>query len=262
MAPSAHSALPFQVVAPWARPGSFDAEQLPSATPGAHWPSAASRHPAPPPILEAEAPDSLSSRISLLRLAFLRASLLFLPSRPSGVILTGRTVQSLSFGTSRSSSECSLSSGLPFIIAFSLLRDIDDANLGECSNFEHPGDGSQFSTSALESQMQLGALQYPRYPMASDAEHFHFLEILAGTYDSSIKNMRIADNLWNNTQFIAAFPVERVPKHPLSGISTRSGDLARFSFKNMQADRVQRMYIHLLSYQIVTVSGSGVSVLD
>ncbi|CAE7477421.1 unnamed protein product, partial [Symbiodinium microadriaticum] len=137
--------------------------------------------------------------------------------------------------------------------AFVSFRDIDDA-LGECSNFEHPGDGSQFSTSALESQMQLGSLQYPRYPMASDAEHFHFLEILAGTYDSSIKNMRIADNLWNNTQFIAAFPVERVPKHPLSGISTRSGDLARFSFKNMQADRVQRMYIHLLSYQIVTVS--------
>ena len=145
--------------------------------------------------------------------------------------------------------------------AFVSFRDIDDG-FGECSNFEHPGDGSQFSTNALESQMQLGALQYPRYPMASDAEHFHFLEILAGTYDSSIKNMRIADNLWNNTQFIAAFPVERVPKHPLSGISTRSGDLARFSFKNMVADRVQRMYIHLLSYQIVTVSGSGVSVLD
>ena len=143
--------------------------------------------------------------------------------------------------------------------AFVSFRDVDD-NLGECSNFEHPGDGSQFSANALESQMQLGSLQYPRYPMASDAEHFHFLEILAGTYDSSIKN--IADNLWNNTQFIAAFPVERVPKHPLSGISTRSGDLARFSFKNMQADRVQRMYIHLLSYQIVTVSGSGVSVLD
>ena len=99
--------------------------------------------------------------------------------------------------------------------AFVSFRDIDDANLGECSNFEHAGDGSQFSTSPLESQMQLGALQYPRTPMVSDAEHFHFLEILAGTYDSSIKNMRIADNLWNNSQFIAAFPVERVPKHPL-----------------------------------------------
>eukprot|EP00439_Symbiodinium_sp_Y106_P011595 s7622_g1.t1 len=34
------------------------------------------------------------------------------------------------------------------------------------------------SSRRLESQMQLGALQYPRYPVASDAEHFHFLEIL------------------------------------------------------------------------------------
>ena len=48
--------------------------------------------------------------------------------------------------------------------AFVSFRDIDDASLGECSNFEHPGDGSQFSTSPLESQMQLGALQYPRTP--------------------------------------------------------------------------------------------------
>ena len=48
--------------------------------------------------------------------------------------------------------------------AFVTFRDTDDL-LGECSNFEHPGDGSQFSANSLESQMQLGALQYPRYPM-------------------------------------------------------------------------------------------------
>ena len=107
--------------------------------------------------------------------------------------------------------------------AFVSFRDIDD-NLGECSNFEHPGDGSQFSTSALESQMQLGALQYPRTPMASDAEHFHFLEILAGTYDSSIKNMRIADNLWNNhavhRRFSGGTCAQTPPQrhlHPLRG---------------------------------------------
>ena len=34
------------------------------------------------------------------------------------------------------------------------------------------------SSRRLESQMQLGALQYPCHPVASDAEHFHFLEIL------------------------------------------------------------------------------------
>ncbi|CAE7845480.1 unnamed protein product, partial [Symbiodinium necroappetens] len=82
---------------------------------------------------------------------------------------------------------------------------------------------------------------------ASLAEHHHFLEIMAGTYDSKIKNMRMNRLEFEDTQFIAAFPVERVPKHPLSGISTRSGDLARFTFKNLQADRAQKLYIHLES---------------
>ena len=115
--------------------------------------------------------------------------------------------------------------------AFVTFKDDDDA-LGEVMNLEYPAINGQ-----LESQMQLGALQYPRYPMASLAEHHHFLEIMAGTYDSKIKNMRLNRLEFEDTQFIAAFPVERVPKHPLSGISTRSGDLARFTFKNLQPDR-------------------------
>ena len=69
--------------------------------------------------------------------------------------------------------------------AFVTFKDDDDA-LGEVMNLEYPAINGQ-----LESQMQLGALQYPRYPMASLAEHHHFLEIMAGTYDSKIKNMRM-----------------------------------------------------------------------
>ena len=143
--------------------------------------------------------------------------------------------------------------------AFVTFRQTTDA-LGECRNLEYPGPGAHPFN--LEGQMQLGALQYPRNPITSSAEFHHFLEIMGGTYDSKIKNMRIVDQFYPNTEFIAAFPTERVPKHPLSGISTRSGDLARFTFKNMLADRVQRMYIHLVSFQIVTLSGAGVSVLD
>ena len=60
--------------------------------------------------------------------------------------------------------------------------------------------------SLLESQMQLGSLQHPHNPMKGASEHFHFLSVLAGTN--------------------AGFPTERVPKMPLSGVSTRSGDLA------------------------------------
>ena len=121
-------------------------------------------------------------------------------------------------------------------------------------NFEYPGANANRN---LKGQLQLGALQYPR-----TAEWHHFLEILAGTYDSKLRNMRIRDNLFGNTQFVAAFPVERVPKHPLSGISTRSGDLCRFSFSNMEADRADQCFVHMLSYQLCTLSSAGVSSLD
>ena len=82
-------------------------------------------------------------------------------------------------------------------------------SLGECRNLEYPGPAAHPFN--LEGQMQLGALQYPRYPVASSAEFHHFLEIMGGTYDSKIKNMRIVDQFYPNTEFIAAFPTERVP---------------------------------------------------
>ena len=61
--------------------------------------------------------------------------------------------------------------------------------------------------------------------------------------------------------FIAGFPTERVPKMPLSGVSTRSGDLARFTFKGLDGTMTD-LFIHLVAYQLVTLSGTGVSVLD
>ncbi|CAE7914437.1 unnamed protein product, partial [Symbiodinium sp. KB8] len=121
-------------------------------------------------------------------------------------------------------------------------------------NFEYPGTNENRN---LKGQLQLGALQYPRNANESIAEWHHYLEIMSGTYDSKLRNMRIRDNLYGNTQFIAAFPVERVPKHPLSGISTRSGDLCRFSFSNLVANRVDQCFVHMVSYQLVTLSGAG-----
>ncbi|CAE7471106.1 unnamed protein product, partial [Symbiodinium pilosum] len=106
--------------------------------------------------------------------------------------------------------------------------------------------------------MALGPMQVPHYPQKDFAEHLRFLSILANTYDSSIRNMRLTKNMYEGSSFIAAYPVQRVPGMPLSGISTRSGDLARFSFKGLQADKVQQAFVRLVSYQVVTLSGSGV----
>ena len=85
--------------------------------------------------------------------------------------------------------------------------------------------------SLLECQMQLGSLQYPHNPMKGASEHFHFLSVLAGTYDDTVHDIDIGRVGYLRHSFIAGFPTERVPKMPLSSVSTRSGDLARFTFK-------------------------------
>ena len=108
--------------------------------------------------------------------------------------------------------------------------------------------------SLLESQTQLGSLQYPHNP-------FHFLSVLAGTYDDTVRNIDIGRVGYLRHSFIAGFPTERVPKMPLSGVSTRSGDLARFTFKGLDGTMTD-LFIHLVACQLVTLSGTGVSVLD
>ena len=66
-------------------------------------------------------------------------------------------------------------------------------------------------------QMQLGSLQYPHNPMKGASEHFHFLSVLAGTYDDTVRNIDIDRAGYLRHSFIAGFPTERVP-----GVSTRS----------------------------------------
>ena len=57
--------------------------------------------------------------------------------------------------------------------------------------------------------------------MKGASEHFHFLSVLAGT----VRNIDIGRVGHLRHSFIAGFPTKRVPKMPLSGVSTRSGDL-------------------------------------
>ena len=111
--------------------------------------------------------------------------------------------------------------------------------------------------SLLESQMQLGRLQYPHNPMKGASEHFHFLSVLAGTYDDTVRNIDIGRVGYLRHSFIAGFPTERVP----SGVSTRSGNLARFTFKGLDGTMTD-LFLRLVAYQLVTLSGTGVSVLD
>ena len=95
-------------------------------------------------------------------------------------------------------------------------------------------------------------------PKREASEHFHFLSVLAGTYDDTVRNIDIDGYLRHS--FIAG-PTEQVPKMPLSGVSARSGDLAWFTFKALDGTMAD-VFIRLIASQLVTLSGAGVSVLD
>ena len=49
---------------------------------------------------------------------------------------------------------------------------------------------------------------------AGASEHFHFLSVLAGTYDDTVRNIDIGRVGYLRHSFIAGFPTERVPKMP------------------------------------------------
>ena len=140
-------------------------------------------------------------------------------------------------------------------------RGLQDPLAGQPGQDVAPIGAATQEDSLLESQMQLGSLQYPHNPMKGASEHFHFLSVLAGTYDDTVRNIDIGRVGYLRHSFIAGFPTERVPKMPLSGVSTRSGDLARFTFKGLDGTMTD-LFINLVAYQLVTLSGTGVSVLD
>ncbi|CAE7856763.1 unnamed protein product, partial [Symbiodinium microadriaticum] len=100
------------------------------------------------------------------------------------------------------------------------------------TDLERPGNQAD-GTSFLQLQMQIESLQYSHYPAKDFAAP---LSSNPGRHLRLHLPKHASDkNMYEGSSFIAAYPVERVPKMPLSGISTRAGDLARFTFKELQA---------------------------
>ena len=82
--------------------------------------------------------------------------------------------------------------------------------------------------SLLESQMQLGQ------PYEGSRSTSTSSRSLRGPM-TTVRNIDIDRAGYLRHRFIAGFPTEQVPKMPLSGVSTRSGDLARFTLRRSTA---------------------------
>ena len=85
-------------------------------------------------------------------------------------------------------------------------------------------------------------------------------------YDESIRTLNISSQTYAANSFVIGVPLQTVPGAAFSGLSTRSGDLISVRCKNMATDNTinaaGRVYVTLISEQIVEIREGSVAVLD
>ena len=118
--------------------------------------------------------------------------------------------------------------------------------------------------SLLNWQIQIGSKSYPEAsPCSNLAESFSLLRQATGIYDGSLRTTSINEAGYRLNQFVIGVPLQIV-QAPFSSVNTRSGDLLTIKVGGMNGDIRQagRMFVNMISEQIIELRESGVTVLD
>ena len=67
--------------------------------------------------------------------------------------------------------------------------------------------------------------------------------------------------LYENNAFTMVFDIRKMPQDITSALSTRSGDLLRVDLTNLTADSATECWMTMLSFGVVAVRESGISLL-
>ena len=120
----------------------------------------------------------------------------------------------------------------------------------------------------LEFSIQLGSKLYPEYPCKSITECFYHLRKalnLPTFHQHSISSQWLE---YKESEFIFGFNLEKVPDSSYTGINTRAGQQMLIKVKPLNQGVLtsslmpDRIYITLLSEQIVSIKDSGIELLD
>ena len=120
----------------------------------------------------------------------------------------------------------------------------------------------------LEFQIQLGSKLYPEYPCNSITQCFYHLRKalnLPTFHQHSISSQWLE---YKESEFIFGFNLEKVPDSSYTGINTRAGQQMLIKVKPLNQGVLTsnlmpaRIYITLLSEQIVSIKASGIELLD
>ena len=120
------------------------------------------------------------------------------------------------------------------------------------------------SNGEFECQVQVGAKNFPEFPIRSHAEAFYQLRKCLGKHEQH-NSFDITAHEYRCRKFVIGIDMEKVLEAGYTGLNTRSGDIMniRFDHKDTNnANYATSMHIVLTSDNILEIRDSGVQVFD
>ena len=127
-----------------------------------------------------------------------------------------------------------------------------------------PADGTSSDESLMQWSLQIGSKNWPEsQPCSSLSETLSLLRQATGMIDGSVRTTSITEQGYRNNQFVIGVPLQ-ILRSAFSSINTRSGDLLSVFVRNLDPGirGPGRVYVHMISEQIVELRESGVTVMD
>ena len=125
-----------------------------------------------------------------------------------------------------------------------------------------PGDADPVTTPALQNtavpgvRLSIGPHNWPDpQPVGTAAELYYMLTKALGGQPN------ITRTAFEHDCFTMVFDIKKLPSDVTSALSTRSGDLVRIELSNIAANTATEMWVTLISFGVVAIRESGVTLL-
>ena len=113
-------------------------------------------------------------------------------------------------------------------------------------------------------QIQVGAKNFPEFPIRSHAEAYYQLRKTLGKHEQH-NSFDITQHEYRCRKFVMAIDMEKVLEAGYTGLNTRSGDIMNIRFDHADTTATNwatSMHIILTSDNILEVRDSGIQVFD
>lgn len=127
---------------------------------------------------------------------------------------------------------------------------------GALPGADDPADLNLLTTTVPTARLSIGPHQWPEgQPVSSMAEYYMMFSKALGAQPNLTRRE------FEHDAFTIVWDIKKNPGDPTSAISTRSGDLVRVELTNMVANQATECWMTLISFGVVAIRESGVTLL-